>query len=440
LFGTLTHRIQAVFRELSRHGKLSERDVDEALGELRRALLEADVHFSLVKGLLEGVRERALSEEVARALNPSQQVLKALFDGLVSNLGEPVPFRLTGQVPRRVLLVGLQGSGKTTTAGKLAAWFRKEGERVWLVAADVQRPAAIEQLQILGDSLTVPVYHEAALSAPEVAAHGLKAARKAGATLVIVDSAGRSQLDDDMMDELAEVHQALTPNEVILVADSMTGQEAVGIAQGFSRRLKLTGLILTKLDGDARGGAAISMRAVSGVPIKFIGTGEKLQDLEVFDASRLASRILGMGDVVGLLEKAEARLDVSGAEDQIRRLTTGEFDLHDFAQQLAQVRRMGPLGKLLDMLPAGAAMSAPGVDPQEAEARLARTAAIIDSMTPAERRNPKILNASRKRRVAKGSGTTVQQVNQTLRQYQQMRKVFQTLGKRGLPNLPGIIR
>jgi signal recognition particle subunit SRP54 len=440
LFVTLTQRIQSVFRELARHGKLSEEDVDIALGDLRRALLEADVHYSLIKSMLAGVRERALSEEVARALNPSQQVLRALYDNLVNTLGEPEPLHLTGQPPRPIMLVGLQGSGKTTTAAKLAARLRSNGERVWLIAADVQRPAAVEQLRILGEALSVPVFAKAGATATEVGSLGLEAARKAGATVAIVDSAGRSQLDEAMMADLTRLRKDLEPNEVILVADAMTGQEAVNIAQGFEKWLDLTGLILTKLDGDARGGAAISMRAVTGVPIKFIGTGEKPEDLQVFDPSRLASRVLGMGDVAGLLEKAEAQFEASEAEAQVKRLTSGDFDLEDFAQQLAQVSKMGPLGKLMEMLPSGLAGQATGFDEGEAELRLKHTAAIISSMTPEERRNPKVLNASRKRRVARGSGTTVQEVNQTLRQYQQMRKVFQMLGKRGLPQLSGLIR
>ncbi len=440
MFQTLTQRIQVVFRELARHGKLSEKDVDQAIGELRRALLEADVHFTLVKPLLDRVRTRALSEDVARALNPSQQVLRALYEGLVETLGSPVPLQLSGQPPRPILLVGLQGSGKTTTAAKLASRLRHEGERVWMVAADIQRPAAVEQLMILGESASIPVFHETGLDPDQVASKGVEAAAKAGASVVVIDSAGRSQMDDALMGELKSLADSIKPNEIILVADAMTGQEAVHIAQGFVEFLGLTGLILTKLDGDARGGAAISMRAVSGVPIKFVGTGERLEDLEVFDPSRMASRILGMGDVVGLLEKAEAQFDVTQAEDQVKRLTQGEFDLQDFGQQLAQVRKMGPMGKLLEMLPVGLTDKAAGFDQQEAELRLAHTEAIISSMTPDERRNPKILNASRKRRVASGSGTTVQEVNQTLRQYQQMRKVFQMLGKGGIPKLSSLIR
>jgi signal recognition particle subunit SRP54 len=440
LFETLTQQIQAVFRELSRHGKLSERDVDQALGGLRRALLQADVHYTLVQSLVGSVRERALSEDVARALNPSQQVLRALYDAMVASLGEPVQLRLAGEPPRVILLVGLQGSGKTTTAGKLAARLRRDGERVWLVAADVRRPAAADQLQVLGDRVGVPVFRREGVTSTELVEEAVDAASKAKATVVIVDSAGRSQLDDQLMGELADVAESLNPVEALLVADAMTGQEAVNIAQGFSQALQLTGLVLTKLDGDARGGAAISMRKVGGVPIKFIGTGEKLDDIEVFDPSRLASRILGLGDVAGLLERAEAQFEPADAEAQIRRLSSGEFDLQDFAQQLAQVRKMGPLGKLMEMLPTGITGMGAGFDETEAEARLAHTAAIIGSMTADERRNPKILNASRKRRVARGSGTTVQEVNQTLRQYRQMRKVFQSLGKRGLPGLSRLIR
>ncbi len=439
MFDALTERLQEVFRGLGRQARLRPDDVDSALREIRMALLEADVHYQVVKDLLERVRARALSEEVSRALNPSQQVIRVLKEELVGALGEAGRLELVGPPPRAILLVGLQGSGKTTTAAKLARLLRGRGERVWLVAGDPYRPAAAEQLAILGREADVPVYREPGMDPVGTCARGLDEASKGGASVAIIDSAGRSQVDEAMMAELSAIHRRVNPAETLLVADAMTGQEAIAIAQGFHGRLNLTGIILTKMDGDSRGGAAISMRSVTGVPIKFVGTGEGRDALEPFDPERMASRILGMGDMLGLIERAEASLDRGQAERQADRLVRGEFGLQDFADQLSQVRKMGPIGRILDMLPAGMP-GAKDVDGLAAEGQLRRTQAILDSMTILERRRPDVLNGSRKRRVAAGSGTTVQEVNQVLRQYQQMRKLFKQVGKHGLGGLPSMLR
>jgi signal recognition particle subunit SRP54 len=435
MFEALTERLQVVFRGLGRQGKLRPEDVDAALREIRLALLDADVHYQVVKDLLEGVRQRSLSEEVSRALNPGQQVVHILHAELVSALGEPGRMTLTGPAPRVVLLVGLQGSGKTTTAAKLARWLRSRGERVAMIAADPYRPAAAEQLQQLGQELGILVFFRAGLSPVDLCAEGIESAARGGASVVLIDSAGRSQLDEGMMAEVQAIAEHVRPVESLLVADAMTGQEAVNVARGFQDRVRLTGLILTKMDGDARGGAAISMRAVTGVPIKFIGTGEAREALETFEPERLASRILGMGDVLSLIEKAQESFDQRQAEEAGARLLKGEFGLDDFADQLAQVRKMGPLAKVLEMLPGGISGGVRGVDGQAAEQQLVRTQAILSSMTRDERRRPDVLNGSRKRRIATGSGTTVQDVNQLLRQYQQMRKLYKQVGKRGLGSL-----
>jgi len=436
MFETLSKKLQGVFRELARKGTIREADVDGALREVRLALLEADVHYQVVKTMLAQVRERALRPEVSRALNPAQQVVRILHEELVAALGEPARLALSGPVPRPVVLVGLQGSGKTTTAAKLARLLRQRGERAWLVAADTYRPAASDQLMILGNQIDVPVHISGGDDPVERSVSGVDAARRGGATVVILDTAGRSQIDKPLMDELRAIRRRVDPTEVILVADAMTGQEAVNIAQGFHEALRLTGIILSKMDGDARGGAAISMRATTGVPLKFIGTGEGLEALEDFEPDRLASRILGKGDVLSLIEKAEASIDRASAERQASRLMSGEFDLVDFADQLQQVQRMGPLGKILELLPAGMRLPAASLDGELAEKQLKRTQAILRSMTDAERQRPDILNGSRKRRIAAGSGTSVQEVNLLLRQFRQMRGVLKQVGRRGTAALP----
>ena len=438
MFENLTDRLNDIFKQLSRRGKLSENDVDLAMREVRLALLEADVHYGVVKDFVARVRERSVGYEVSRALNPAQQVVKIVNEELIATLGEPERLNLTGQRPRIVMLVGLQGSGKTTAAGKLARLLRSQGERVMLVAADPYRPAAVRQLQTLGEQLDVPVFAEDGVKPPELAVRAREKAQNGGYSVMILDTAGRSQLDDALMDEIGAITRRVEPVEVLLVVDSMIGQEAVNIAKGFRDAVPLTGLILTKIDGDARGGAAISIRSVTGVPIKFLGTGESLEAIEVFDPDRLASRILGMGDVLGLIERAEAAFDEDTARQQAEKMMSGEFTLQDFADQLRQVRRMGPIGKILEMLPGGMNQMAKAIEPGEAERQLVLTEAIINSMTHEERRNPKILNASRRRRIARGSGTEVQDVNRLIKQYREAQRMFKSIRKSGMRGLPRI--
>jgi signal recognition particle subunit SRP54 len=432
MFESLTSRLEDVFRNLNRRGKLRESDIDDALKEIRFALLEADVHFQVVKEIISAVRQEALGAEVARALKPGQQVVKIIHRALIETLGEPERLNLTGPTPRVVMLVGLQGSGKTTTTAKLAKHLRSRGERVLMVAADPYRPAAVDQLVTLGSTLHIPVFSDPEVNPVDLSDHALGSAEKDGTTVVLFDTAGRSQLDDEMMDELRSISARVNPAEVLLVADAMTGQEAIHIAGGFNQAVGLTGLILTKMDGDARGGAAISMRAATGVPIKYIGTGEALDSLETFEPDRIASRILGMGDVLTLIEKAEAVYEQDQAEEQVSRLLSGEFTFEDYATQLTQMERLGPLDKILEMMPGGLSKLTAQVDSTDAERKLIHSKAIIQSMTVRERRKPDILNGRRKRRIAAGSGTTVQEVNQLIRSYRQMKKMFKMVGKGGL--------
>ncbi len=436
MFENLTDRLNEVFTQLRRRGKLSESDVDVALREVRLALLEADVNYTVVKDLVGRLRERAVGSEVSKALNPAQQVIKIVNEELIATLGDPERLNLSGPRPRLLMLVGLQGSGKTTMAGKMARYLRSQGERVMMVAADPYRPAAVRQLETLGERLNVPVYAEPKTKPPELAARAREKALNGGFSVVILDTAGRSQLDDELMDEIRAIQGRVEPVEVLLVVDAMIGQEAVNIAKGFRDAVPLTGLILTKMDGDARGGAAISIRSVTGVPIKLLGTGESLDALEFFDPGRLSSRILGMGDVIGLIEKAEATFDQETARKQAEKLMSGEFTLQDFADQLRQVRKMGPIGQLLEMLPGGMGQMARSISPQEAEKQLKITEAVINSMTPEERRNPKILNASRRRRIARGSGTDVQDVNRLIKQYREAHRLFKSIRKSGVRSLP----
>lgn len=440
MFETLTGRLNQVFDKLKRRGKLSTEDVDVAMREVRLALLEADVHYSVVKDFVARLRERAVGAEVNKALNPGQQIIKIVHDELIATLGDPAPLQLSGPKPRVILLVGLQGAGKTTTAGKLAQILRARGERVMLAAGDPYRPAAVQQLQALGERVGVPVFWEEGLKPEKLAAKALKQASKGGYTLLIVDTAGRSQLDDTMMDELRAVAKNTNPVETLLVVDAMLGQEALPIAQGFRDTISLTGLIIAKMDGDARGGAAISIRSVTGVPIKFLGTGEKLDALESYDPARLSSRILGMGDMIGLIEKAEAAFDAEDPEKQASKLMSGEFTMEDWMDQMRQVRKMGPLGQIMDMLPGQMGQAARNIPPDEMENQLKRTEAILSSMTVQERRNPDILNASRRRRIAAGSGNQVQDVNRLMKQFRETRKLFKNLqksGGRGLSRLFG---
>ena len=431
MFETLTGRLNQVFDQLRRRGKLSVADVDAAMREVRLALLEADVHYSVVKEFVSRVRERAVGVEVSKALNPGQQVVKIVNEELIATLGEPAPLNLSGPRPRLILLVGLQGSGKTTVAGKLAQLLRSRGERVMLVAGDPYRPAAIQQLQTLGQRLDVPVHTENGVKPPELTVRAMAKAQNGGFGVVIVDTAGRSQLDDELMNELRAIVAKVPPAETLLVVDAMIGQEALHVAEGFRDAVPLTGLVLSKMDGDARGGAAISIRSVTGVPIKFLGTGEKLDALEVYNPERLASRILGMGDVLGLIEKAEAAFDKKAARDQARKLSSGEFTLEDLAEMMRSSKKMGPMSQMLEMLPGNMGQAARNLSPQDVERQFKTTEAIISSMTIAERRDPEILNARRRRRIAGGSGTQVQEVNRLMKQFREMQRLFKTLQKTG---------
>jgi signal recognition particle subunit SRP54 len=431
VFENLSERLNQIFKDLRRRGKLSEADVDAALREVRLALLEADVHYSVVKDFIARIRQRAIGSEVSKALNPAQQVIKIVNEELISTLGEPERLNLSGSKPRIIMLVGLQGSGKTTAAAKLGRILRSQGERILLVAADPYRPAAIKQLQTLGDQIGAEVFSEEGALPPVLCAHAYDKASRGGITIVIVDTAGRSQLDQQLMDELSAINRKVPVAETLLVVDAMIGQEALRVAEGFRDSVKLTGLILTKMDGDARGGAAISIRSVTGVPIKFLGTGEGIDALESYDPNRLSSRILGMGDVIGLIEKAETAFDQEQALKQADRLMAGEFTLEDFSQQLKQLRNMGPLQQLLDMLPGGLGQAVKNVPQGEAELQLKKTEAIINSMTLKEKRNPAVLNASRRRRIARGSGTEVQDVNRVMKQFREAQKMFKMFNKTG---------
>lgn len=436
MFENLTQRLEDVFKGLRRRGKLNESDVDAAMREVRLALLEADVNYGVVKDFVARVRERAVGHEVSKALNPGQQVVKIVHEELIKTLGPAERLSLTGERPRAIMLVGLQGAGKTTYAGKLAKLLRSQGERVMLVACDPYRPAAVRQLETLGERLSVPVEFQEGVAPPKLARQALDKARNGGFTVIILDTAGRSQLDQALMDELSAIRTQVKPAEVLLVVDAMIGQESVNVAKGFREVIPITGLILTKMDGDARGGAAISIRSVTGVPIKFLGTGEALDAIEVYDPDRLSSRILGMGDLLGLIEKAEAAYDEKSARQSAEKMMAGEFSLQDFADQLRQLRRMGPLAQIMEMLPGGMGQMARQISPQDAERQLKMTEAIINSMTKEERRRPDLLNASRRRRIARGSGTDVQDVNRLMKQFRDAQKLFKTIKKSGMRGLP----
>jgi len=441
MFENLTNRLNQVFDQLRRRGKLSEADVDAAMREVRLALLEADVHYSVVKDFVNRVKTRAVGAEVSKALNPGQQVIKIVHEELIGTLGDPAPLNLSGPKPRVVMLVGLQGSGKTTHAGKLAKQLRSKGERVMLVAGDPYRPAAVQQLQQLGERVDVPVISDLNKKPPELAAYALDQAQKGGYTVMLVDTAGRSQLDDALMNELKAIEKKISPVEVLLVVDAMIGQEALHVAEGFRDNVSITGLILTKMDGDARGGAAISIRSVTGVPIKYLGTGEKLDALEAYDPSRLASRILGMGDMIGLIEKAEAAFDAQSAQKQAEKMMKGDLDLQDWLEQMRQMRKMGPLAQLLEMLPGQLGQAAKQVDPRAALARPGRgkprgeSGERRSSLAPGAR-GPLRRGPSRRRRIAAGSGNEVQAVNRLMKQFRETQKLMKTLQKTGMKGLP----
>ncbi len=426
-FESLQTRLTGVFRKLRGKGKLTERDVDEALREVRLSLLEADVNFKVVREFVSAVRENCLGAQVLESITPAQQVIKVVNQELIALLGERVrPIDLSGNPPVAVLLLGLQGSGKTTAAGKLAHLLKKGGRRVLLVSCDVYRPAAQQQLQILSDKAGVDFFTmDKSIPPHEIAKNGMDKAMSSAKDVVIVDTAGRMQVDAEMMDEALRIKNAVSPKEVFLVADAMTGQEATEVAKAFDSTVGITGVILSKIDSDARGGAALSVAKVTGKPIKFVSSGEKLEDFQVFYPDRMASRILGMGDMLGLIEKAEAAFDEKKAQDIERKIRRKEFTFEDFLDQMKEVRKMGSFGDLLKMIPGVGKMKADvQVDPKE----WARLEAIISSMTPLERRRPEVIDGSRKRRIARGSGTQVQDVNRLLKQFFQARKMLFQMG------------
>jgi len=437
MFESLSARLQSVTARLRGKAKITEADLDVALREIRLALLEADVNFKVVKQFVARVRERAFGEAVLSGLNPGQQIVKIVHDELVATLGGERHTLSLESRPSVLMLVGLQGSGKTTTAAKLAVRLRKEGRKALLVAADVYRPAAVDQLVQLGDQIGVEV-HSRPVGTPalEVARSGLELARQRKIDVVILDTAGRLHVDEPMMDELVRITGKVTPAETLLVVDAMTGQEAVHVAEAFHARLPLSGLVLTKMDGDARGGAALSIRSATGIPVAFIGTGERTDGLEVFHPDRLAQRILGMGDILSLVERVQENVDRDEAEAVAQRMLEARFTLEDFRTQLQQIKKMGPIGQVLQLIPgagqmAGAAQAA--VDGGE----LKRLEAIIDSMTAEERRHPELIKASRRRRIALGSGATTADVNRLLKQFGEMQRVMKSISGGRMPKLGG---
>jgi signal recognition particle subunit SRP54 len=432
MFESLSNRLEGVFTNLSGKGKLTEADVNEAMREVRLALLEADVNLKVVRQFVERVKEKAIGADVLGSLSPAQQVLSIVNEELVEMLGGSQGLNrldLGGAPPNVIMLVGLQGSGKTTTAAKLANYLRKQGQRPLMVAADMYRPAAVHQLQTLGKQLSIPVYTEPAGADPvDICVHSLNYAREQAASVVILDTAGRLNIDERMMREVTSIRDKVQPREVLLVADAMTGQEAVHVADDFNKAVSLTGMILSKMDGDARGGAALSIRSVTGVPIKFMGVGEKTDALEPFYPDRLASRILGMGDVLSLIERAEETIDQEEAMKAQAKLQQGKFDLEDFLGAMRQLRRMGPLRQVMEMMPGLNKLAA---TPEMEEAlegdQMKHIEAMVLSMTREERRNPEIINGSRRKRIARGSGTTVQEINQLLEQFNEMRLMIRQM-------------
>lgn len=443
MFDALTDRLGKVFDGLTGRGALSEKDVNEALREIRVALLEADVALSVVKKFIDDVRPKAVGENVIKSIKPGQLVIKIVHDALVETLGgdeEPAPLKIDSP-PAIILMAGLQGSGKTTTTGKLAKRLKdQERKKVLVASLDTRRPAAMEQLKILAEQVGVEALPIVVGQLPaDITRRAIQAAKFGGYDVLMLDTAGRTTLDDQMMNEADEIAKIANPSETLLVADALTGQDAVETARRFNERLPLTGLVLTRMDGDGRGGAALSMRSVTGLPIRFIGVGEKLDGLDVFDARRIAGRILGQGDIVSLVEKAKAEMDMAEAERVAKKMQKGQFDLEDYAGQLRQMQRMGGLGGMMEMLPgvkdAKAKMAAAGIDDRV----MKRKEAIIMSMTPKERRKPDLLQASRKRRIAAGAGVDVAEVNKVLKEHRNMADMMKKLGKGGLKGLAGMM-
>ncbi len=444
MFESLSKRLQDTFDSLGKGGVVSEQDVKSAMREVRMALLEADVALPIVKDFVKRTRDRAMGAEVHKKLRPSEQVIKIVHEELIETLGEPGTLDFSrSQRPHVIMMVGLQGSGKTTSAAKLALHLRKNDNRKpFFIAADTYRPAAVDQLVTLAKQINVPYYEEGVSDTPpEIVKRGMDAAKQSNVDVVIVDTAGRLQIDETLMTELEEIKAHTNPAEVLLVADAMTGQEAVNIATGFNERVGITGLILTKVDGDARGGAALSMRSVTGVPIKFMGTGEKIapDTIEVFHPDRIADRILGMGDVMTLIERAEEIYEEEEAMRLQEKMMNNQFTLQDFLDQLQKIKKMGPITKVMGMIPGFNKMQMQGmVDDQDVEERIKKVEAILNSMTIEERNKPKILNASRRKRIARGSGVEVRDVNDVIKQYRQMQKMMDQLRKGNMPNIPGL--
>ncbi len=437
MFDNLSEKLNLTFKKLKGHGKLSEKNIQDALKEVRLALLEADVNYKVVKKLIEDIRPRALGQEVLESLTPGQQVIKIVNQELTNLMGgDRQELQLSGRTPFIIMLVGLQGSGKTTTAGKLALHLRKKGRNPYLVPADVYRPAAREQLKKLGEQIDIPVYSlETGLKPEDICVDALSKAGGVGSDLLILDTAGRLHIDEELMEELVRIKEKVNPTEILLVADSMTGQDAVNVAKNFNQVLDITGVVLTKMEGDTRGGAALSIKAVTDKPIKFIGVGEKLDALEPFFPDRMASRILGMGDVLTLIERAQEEFDQKEALKLEKRIKKREFDLEDFRNQLKQVKKLGSIDQILGMLPGmGQLKQLRKLKPDEKE--LIRIEALIDSMTKEERANYKIINGSRRKRIARGSGTKVQDVNRLLKNFTQTKKMMEQLTAKGYRNIP----
>ena len=439
MFDALSDRLRDALGKLTGHGRISEADVDTAMREVRLALLEADVNYKVVKDFVARVKERAVGHEILESVNAGQQVIKIVHDELTAMLGAgDRAFRMVGS-PAVVMLVGLQGSGKTTSAAKLARWIVRQGRQPLLVAADPYRPAAVDQLVTLGKSLGVPVYRaEPGTKVLDIVKGGIAEARKTGRDVVLLDTAGRLTVDEALMAEIRNVAEAVSPSETLLVVDAMVGQEAVSVAEAFRDSAPLTGLVLTKIDGDARGGAALSITAVTGVPVKFLGTGERTDALEAFHPDRLAGRILGMGDVLTLVERAQETYDAKESEELARKLQRNAFTLEDFLDQMQQLKKMGPLGSLIEMIPGLGGLAK---DAQKAvdSGELKRTEAIIRSMTPVERREPDVLNASRRKRIARGSGTTLPEVNRLIKQFAEMQKLMRQMSGSGGRKLPPML-
>jgi signal recognition particle subunit SRP54 len=439
MFESLSEKLSKTFKKLKGQGKLTEKNIQEALKEVRMALLEADVNYKVVKKFVEDIRQSAMGQEVLDSLSPGQQVIKIVYEELIRLMGgSRQELNLTGRPPFILMLVGLQGSGKTTTAGKLALHLRKKGRNPYLVPADIYRPAAIEQLQKLGSQLGIPVHDTEKNRKPEdTCQEALSMAGSVGADVLIMDTAGRLHIDDELMAELVRIKERVSPTEILLVADAMTGQDAVNVAKHFNDLLDISGVILTKMEGDARGGAALSVKAVTDKPIKFIGVGEKLDALEPFFPDRLASRILGMGDMLSLIEKAQEEFDEKEALKLAKKLRKREFDLEDFLSQLRQLKKLGSLEQIMSMIPGmGQLKQLKNMKPDEKE--LVRVEAIINSMTKEERGNYKSVNGSRRRRIALGSGTTIQDVNRLLKNFAQTKKMMENLTRKGLQGVPSI--